>query len=374
MIISELLIFPAKMVPFAARTWRYRASNAVPEPTPGGRGVEVYEEGGVATGPLIVYVHGGSWGQGAAWQYALLARRLLEGGASRVAIVKYGLFPEADVDEMVDDVAAALEWGREQQRNMAERGGRRLPVVLAAQSAGAHLCALLLSRRAGAMAPTADAAEAAWMPDRFVALSGVFDIAPHFRHESGRLVHWLSPMWQAMRGRPHADGGGAGGAEPPKEQQAALLGLSDALRDAARPVSGAPSAWSEADLAAWAAASPTRLLRLQRADAVAATDDDDTSAAVRSTWPPTVVLHAADDGTVPVASAREFVEALRAVGGDVAYSEVGVAGHGEVMIALMGRTPLAELPAGLADITTRFVSSAAAEESLSEASVEVPRP
>ena len=33
---------------------------------------------------------------------------------------------------------------------------------------------------------------------------------------------------------------------------------------------------------------------------------------------PTVVLHAADDGIVPVSSAREFVEALRGAGGAVA--------------------------------------------------------
>ena len=48
----------------------------------------------------------------------------------------------------------------------------------------------------------------AWAPDKFVALSGVFDIAPHFAHERSRLVHWISPMWLAMIGRELSDAHG----------------------------------------------------------------------------------------------------------------------------------------------------------------------
>ena len=73
---------------------------------------------------------------------------------------------------------------------------------------------------------------------------------------------------------------------------------------------------------------------------------------------PTVVLHAADDGTVPVSSAREFVEALRGAGGAVAYREWPTGGHGEIMLSLMGRTFLEDLePAGLAAISSAFVQS-----------------
>jgi hypothetical protein len=99
---------------------------------------------------------------------------------------------------MLADVEAALAWCRAQQRAAAEEdeNAPRLRVVLAAQSAGAHLCALHLARRGwheeadgAASRPGATAGdetsqhEAAWLPDRFVALSGVFDIAAHFAHE-----------------------------------------------------------------------------------------------------------------------------------------------------------------------------------------------
>jgi len=420
LIVDGLLIFPARSLPLGLRILRYRRSAVTEVPIEGGRGVEVYEGGG--DGPLVVYVHGGSWGQGAAWQYALLARRLLEGGASRVAVVKYGLFPEADVDEMVDDVAAALEWARLQQAAAADDGRARLPIVLAAQSAGAHLCALHLARRCGAAATATASATAQpagpWLPDRFVALSGVFDIAPHFAHESGRLVHWLSPMWQAMRGRDvvapgggSGSGGGSGGGDgdasrPCPARVATMAGERLALvplpascdAAAARAAglcqlgaveavaSGAPVAWDDAALSAWLAASPTLLLRRQRLAAGGGVDggagDGDGAeegcgvdggaageageageaacAACAAEWPPTLVLHAADDGTVPVTSAREFVAALRGVGGEVAYKEVAAAGHGEIMIALNQRTPLEQLPADLAEITTAFVREATA--------------
>ena len=177
MVMKELVIFPMKMIPFAVRTYRYRASAVELPPAGGGvpPGLEVYSSGGSADGPIVLYVHGGSWGQGEPWQYALLARRLLEGGASRVAVAKYRLFPNGDVEDMLADVDAALEWCRAQQEEAAEVSGERPRVVLAAQSAGAHLCALHLTRRAMRQAASGGAHEhehLLWAPDKFVALSG----------------------------------------------------------------------------------------------------------------------------------------------------------------------------------------------------------
>ena len=137
-------------------------------------------------------------------------------------------------------------------------------------------------------------------------------------------MHWLSPMWLAMRGR------AAPRAAPPAPPAAEL---------AASPLVELEGAW--------AAASPTRLLRRAGPGAKGAEG-----------WPPTVVLHAADDRTVPVRSAREFVEALRGAGGAVAYREWPTGGHGEIMISLMGRTPLEDLEPGLAAITSAFVQEA----------------
>ena len=63
MVVWELLIFPATMLPFAVRTQRYRSANAQYVASPS---LEVYSGGGSADGPLVLFVHGGSWGQGGA--------------------------------------------------------------------------------------------------------------------------------------------------------------------------------------------------------------------------------------------------------------------------------------------------------------------
>ena len=74
LVVNELFIFPVQMVPFAVRTVRYRSPNVESIESPS---IEVYSKEGASDGPLVLYFHGGSWGQGAPWQYALLARRFL---------------------------------------------------------------------------------------------------------------------------------------------------------------------------------------------------------------------------------------------------------------------------------------------------------
>lgn len=339
MIGNELVVFPLGKVGFAARAMLYRRRHCTIVPLGEGGGVEVYSEGGTPGGPIVLFVHGGSWGQGAPWQYALLARRLLEAGALRVGIVRYRLFPEGDVHSMVSDVGAALDWAR------TESSAEPMPseVTIAAHSAGAHLCSLHLSRavlRVGA---------AGNLPDRFVALSGVFDIAPHFAHERTRSVHWLSPMWLVMMGRRVAlltESGSSAGEDEMEEEHPHVM-LEELAQEASRGAE-AGDQWSASELRAWARASPTRFLRAAQA-------------AAAHHWPPTTVLHAEDDGTVPVRSAREFVHALRRAAGqrsDVhTYAEFGRGGHGEVMVALAGHEPLTALEPHIAELARYFLAS-----------------
>ena len=284
------------------------------------------------------------------------------------------------------DLESALRWCREQQRaEEAEESSvlnknstasapmpsrPRRPVVLAAHSAGAHLSALFLARQ-GLRERNRGAAEGeVWLPDRFVALSGVFDISAHFAHENTRLVHWLSPMWLAMIGNrgeqvaPSEGGGGHGSGDHELEYTSLvlkLLGLdgavdpsglaatglvSDALVSSSEVRGGVPrhNEWGIDELAAWTAASPTRLLRMSQVIRSGASLTDQPPALV---WPPTLILHGRDDSTVPVSSAREFVAAAVQAGLDadrLRYKEYGQAGHGEVMLALMSRSPIGALP------------------------------
>ena len=75
LIVNELLVYPARMVPFAIRTWRYRAHAATLEPVapelagdtttaPTGvkpKTLELYGDG-VGDGSLVLFVHGGPGG------------------------------------------------------------------------------------------------------------------------------------------------------------------------------------------------------------------------------------------------------------------------------------------------------------------------
>ena len=178
-------------------------------------------------------------------------------------------------------------------------------------------------------------------------------------------------MWLAMRGRARGggdggggggggggvgDGGGGGGVggggsivsafqwpsgsstPTPSERSIAL----------SPPCCDLPDTSEEAR-EAWALSSPTRLLRML----AAAPEAQRRSAASR--WPAeTVVLHAADDTTVPVTSARDFVAALDGAFGEggaqeangdradrgisaqkaVQYLEYAEGGHSEILVAL----------------------------------------
>jgi hypothetical protein len=106
--------------------------------------------------------------------------------------------------------------------------------------------------------------------------------------------------------------------------------------------------WSVSELRAWARASPTRILRAAE------------NAAAHH-WPPTTVLHAKDDGTVPVCSAREFVHALHLAAGQNAEAhtcaEFDRGGHGEVVVALAAHEPLTALEPHIAKLASFFVTS-----------------
>lgn len=357
---NDLILFPLTKVGFAARAVSYRLRHCTVVPLGEGGGVEVY--GNRDDGPFVLFVHGGSWGQGAPWQYSLLARRLLDAGAGRVGVVRYRLFPDADVDDMVADVGAALAWARGEAAAVGAAAPHAAApqIVLAAHSAGAHLCSLYIARAALTSSPHQH------LPDRFVALSGVFDIAPHFAHERTRHFHWLSPMHLTMLGRRVADpqGGVVDAAAPDCGAGLSLhsSALAELAAEASRGAEGwGEGEWSAVELQAWAAASPTRVLRAAA-----------TAAAARPPWlpwPHTVVIHAADDRTVPVRSAREFVTALRdatagAEGEEaedgsrprpalLAYEELRVGGHGDAMVALAGPEPFEAMPA----MAARFVEA-----------------
>lgn len=86
--------------------------------------------------PVVVFVSGGAYIIGYKMWSALVARGLAKMGCL-VIVPDYRNFPQGDLEDMLEDIRAAVAWTAE---NAAEYGGNPNKIVLAGQSAGAHIC------------------------------------------------------------------------------------------------------------------------------------------------------------------------------------------------------------------------------------------
>lgn len=131
--------------------------------------LDVYPPDGGLDHPVLVFFHGGGWYQYDKLVYAPVAMRLLPHNLV-VVMVDYTLYPDATVPRMAQECAAAVAWTLE---HVAEYGGDPTRVVVAGQSAGAHLAALITTD-ARYLAATGHApSEIAGL----VGISGVYDVA-----------------------------------------------------------------------------------------------------------------------------------------------------------------------------------------------------
>lgn len=140
--------------------------------------------------PVVLFVHGGVWASGSKWHYAKMASRLAEEGIT-TCVCEYSLFPDTTSGKMVEEVGRALDWV---VKHCVE--GTRQNVVLVGHSAGAHLCAMLLLERA-----KSKEGDSGYVPESFVGMAGVYDIARHYEYEKSRNVHHLSTMKRAVGGQ-----------------------------------------------------------------------------------------------------------------------------------------------------------------------------
>lgn len=89
---------------------------------------------------VIVYYHGGGWVLGTIDDSDLLGRRLADRSGCTVVLVDYRLAPEYRFPTAVDDSYASLRWVDE---HIDELAGHRVPVVVAGDSAGGNLSAVV---------------------------------------------------------------------------------------------------------------------------------------------------------------------------------------------------------------------------------------
>jgi len=104
--------------------------------------VRVYRPEGAARA-LIVYYHGGGWVLGTLAEFDALARYLVDRTGAAVVLVDYRLAPEYRYPVAAEDSWAALAWAGARVEELA---GSRVPLIVAGDSAGGNLSAVVAQR------------------------------------------------------------------------------------------------------------------------------------------------------------------------------------------------------------------------------------
>jgi acetyl esterase len=112
-------------------------------PVPGGEvPLRVLTPPGQARG-VIVYYHGGGWVIGSIEDYDAFGRRLAQRTQCVVVLVDYRLAPEYRFPTAVEDSWAALHWTA---ARLTELAGGPVPLIVAGDSAGGNLAAVVAQR------------------------------------------------------------------------------------------------------------------------------------------------------------------------------------------------------------------------------------
>ena len=99
---------------------------------------------------VIVYYHGGGWVIGGLADFDKLGRILAERTGATVVLVDYRLAPEYRFPTAVDDAWAALRWADGRRAELAAAGA---PLIVAGDSAGGNLSAVMTQRARAAGGP-----------------------------------------------------------------------------------------------------------------------------------------------------------------------------------------------------------------------------
>lgn len=103
---------------------------------------------------VIVYYHGGGWVIGAIDEYDTLGRLLAQRTGAAVVLVEYRLAPEHRYPTAPEDAWTALQWASSHLPQIAGRpDAAAVPVIVAGDSAGGNLAAVVAQRAAAAGGP-----------------------------------------------------------------------------------------------------------------------------------------------------------------------------------------------------------------------------
>lgn len=88
--------------------------------------------------PVLIFVHGGNWNTGNKNIYGFLGRNFAKKGVVTI-LPDYTLSPNANYDEMTKEIAAVIQWAKQ---NCAKYNGDANRIYVTGHSAGGHLTAL----------------------------------------------------------------------------------------------------------------------------------------------------------------------------------------------------------------------------------------
>ncbi len=139
--------------------------------------------------------------------YRLCAKPFLDSNIS-VAVVGYRTYPDGDVQAQIDDLEAAaqflsIHYSHLTQRPSSVEESDWTGVTLIGHSSGAHIALLMIVDRISRWVESQSMKEDQNLPytkqntvqfDQYIGMSGVYNISHHFDYEAGRGVEEISPM------------------------------------------------------------------------------------------------------------------------------------------------------------------------------------
>ena len=272
------------------------------------------ESANARTKGLVFFVHGGAWGSGHPWMYRLTATPFLEQSMA-VAVVGYRTYPDGNVQDQVDDLETAAMALKHRYPHLCENGSdeMELGITLMGHSSGAHIAMLMAVQRVERCLDRmngidncndiniAETDTDTIQFDKFVGLSGVYDISHHFDYEAGRGVEELSPMKPACGYTRHAF-----------DHHSPALRLLSLL------------------------STRTRTTHMTNSDNLKVHVDE----VIRNQMPDMLLIHGVEDATVPFTSTSEAAMILRSCGVSCCEERYMISGHPDVVMELMmeGRT------------------------------------
>jgi len=160
--------------------------------------LDLFVPAGAGPWPLHIFIHGGFWQALSQRDFAFLGPAFQRCGIA-FASISYTIAPAATIGEMIEQCARALGC------LYAHAGGWRLDpnrITISGHSAGAHLCAMLLSRDWAGDGLPREAVKGA------VLISGVYDLEPirlSYVNEPLHLSEAQVAAWSPVRLEPVTD-------------------------------------------------------------------------------------------------------------------------------------------------------------------------